>query len=236
MGVSNKTWSTDAYGTMVFDLTVCPNSTGQCKAWVFTFLVYACKMRGAVRVNQAFWLRSWKGKFHASKESLNLIATHLWTTNSMEGGQWSYSQQPSSLTNYTFYGTFSLWITFYIYMAGLCMTRVKLQPFVPTHLNHKVVQYFCLTYVGCTLCVGIQYSHLDRYTLDCDWQPCKGHLGHMVCLQHMDWCIFCFCRMCNLDSRHLIHTQQTAVELRENPLKERKEGNFMQKIGYEENH
>ena len=85
MGVSNKTWSTDAYGTMVFDLTVCPNSTGQCKAWVFTFLVYACKMRGAVRVNQAFWLRSWKEKFHASQESLNLISSHLSTTN-FDGG------------------------------------------------------------------------------------------------------------------------------------------------------
>ena len=123
----------------------------------------------------------------------------------------------------------------YLYGRGLCMTRVKLQPFVPTHLNHKVVQYFCLTYVGCTLCVGIQYSHLDRYTLDCDWQPCKEHLGHKVCQQHMDWCIFCFCRMCNLDSRHLIHIPQTAVELQGNPLKERKEGNFMQKIGYKEN-
>ena len=78
MGVSNKSRSTDAYGAMVLDLTLCPNPTGQCKAWVFTFLIYACKMRRAVRVNQAFWLRSWKGKFHASKESLDLMCCNLW--------------------------------------------------------------------------------------------------------------------------------------------------------------
>ena len=79
MGVSNKSRSTDAYGAMVLDLTLCPNPTGQCKAWVLTFLIYACKMRRAVRVNQAFWLRSWKGKFHASKESLDLMCCKLWS-------------------------------------------------------------------------------------------------------------------------------------------------------------
>ena len=78
MGVSNKSRSTDAYGAMVLDLTLCPNPTGQCKAWVFTFLIYACKMRRAVRVNQAFWLKSWKGKCHASKESLDLMCCNLW--------------------------------------------------------------------------------------------------------------------------------------------------------------
>ena len=57
MGVSNKTWSTDAYGTVVFHLTLCSYATGQCKAWIFTFLVYACKMRRTVGVNQTFWLR-----------------------------------------------------------------------------------------------------------------------------------------------------------------------------------
>ena len=81
MGVSNKTWSTDAYGTVVFHLTLCSYATGQCKAWIFTFLVYACKMRRTVGVNQALWLRSWKGKYHASKESLNLMCWTLTVPN-----------------------------------------------------------------------------------------------------------------------------------------------------------
>jgi hypothetical protein len=58
MGVSNKTWSTDAYGTVVFHLTLCSYATGQCKAWIFTLFVYACKMRRTVGINQALWLRS----------------------------------------------------------------------------------------------------------------------------------------------------------------------------------
>ena len=46
---------------------------------------------------------------------------------------------------------------------------------------------------------------------------------HRACLQHMDWCIFCFCKMCNQDSRHLIHIQQSTLGRWENQLKERKE-------------
>jgi hypothetical protein len=38
-------------------------------------------MRRTVGINQALWLRSWKGEYHASKESLNLMCLTLTVSN-----------------------------------------------------------------------------------------------------------------------------------------------------------
>ena len=58
MGVANESRSAHANCSVVFNLAVGPNPAGQRKAWVFTFLINACKMRSTVRVNQTFRLWS----------------------------------------------------------------------------------------------------------------------------------------------------------------------------------
>ena len=201
MGVANESRSAHANCSVVFNLAVGPNPAGQRKAWVFTFLINACKMRSTVRVNQTFRLWSWKVNFmqnyrgterEGTLGSFHLIGPDTQSTSHTMGWHLHLSHNVQASGN----GcpiAINLWYQF--------VTRVKFLIHIPGS-TVSFLLYCWVTYVVYILCEATQYTHLDRCTLGCDWQPCKERLGHRVCQQHMDWCTFCFCRMCNLDNRH----------------------------------
>ena len=51
---------------MIFGLTLSINSTSACLTRIFTFFLYTCKVKRALGIRPAFWLRCWKN-YHACR-------------------------------------------------------------------------------------------------------------------------------------------------------------------------